>query len=80
MDYGFRIYIVSGNDSVDEEFTTDDILDIAIDTIQADSLHQMLVFLIKGLNDGTLSDEDYYFLYDESEMTLLSDLPIGFVN
>jgi len=75
--YGFKIYVVSGNDTFDEEFTTDNILDIAIDIIQADTLPEMLGFLIKGLNEGTLSDENWYFLYDESEMVLLSDMPTG---
>jgi len=79
MDYGFRIYVVSGEDTVDEDFTTDDILDVAIDIIKADTLPQMLNILINNLNDSTLSDENWYFLYDENEMTLLSDIPNGFV-
>lgn len=79
MDYGFRIYILGGDETLDEEFTTDDIINLAVDIIQAETLPQMLGFLIKGLNDGTLSDMNYYFLYDENEMTLLSDIPNGFI-
>jgi hypothetical protein len=80
MDYGFRIYVVSGEETVNEDFTTDDILDVAIDIINAETLPQMLNLLINGLNDGTLSDENWFFLYDENEMTLLSNIPNGFVN
>jgi hypothetical protein len=76
---GFRIYIVDGNDSVDEEFTTDDIIDSAIDILIADTLPELLNILIKGLNDDTVSDTNWFFLYDENEMTLLSDIPNGFV-
>jgi len=79
MDYGFRIYVVSGEETVDEDFTTDDIVDNAIDIIKAETLPEMLNILIKNLNDGTLSDENWFFLYDENEMTLLSDIPNGFV-
>jgi hypothetical protein len=80
MDYGFRIYVVSGEETVNEDFTTDDILDVAIDIIKAETLPEMLNVLINSLNDGTLSDENWFFLYDESEMTLLSNIPNGFVN
>lgn len=79
MDYGFRIYVLPETVEVDEEFTTDDIVDNAIDILNAETLPQMLNLLIKSLNDGTLSDMNWYFLYDENEMTLLSDIPNGFV-
>ena len=80
MECEYRIYVVSGNDHVDEEFTSEDIMDLAIDIITAETLEQMLGFLIKSLNDGTLSDENYYFLFQKDDyMTILSDIPNGFV-
>ncbi len=79
MDYGFRIYVVSSDETDDEEFTTDDIVDNAIDIIKAETLPELLNLLIKRLNDETVSDMNWFFLYDENEMTLLSDIPNGFV-
>jgi len=80
MENEYRIYVISGEDTVDEEFTSEDIMDLAIDIICADTLEQMLGFLVKGLNDGSISDENYYFLFHKDDyMTLLSDIPNGFV-
>lgn len=80
MEEEYRIYIVSGDDCVDEEFTSQDIMDLAIDIIEAETLPQMLVLLIDGLNSGNISDQNYYFLFRKDDyMTLLSNLPNGFV-
>lgn len=80
MENEYRIYVVSGEDSVDKEFTSEDIMDLAIDIFSAETLPEMLVKVIQFLNDGTISDQNYFFLFHKDDyMTLLSDIPKGFV-
>jgi hypothetical protein len=78
MEKQFRIYILSGNLAFDEGFTSDDIKNEAVDMLEADTIPQLFGQIIEGLNEGTLSDENWYFVYDEVNGVLLSDLPTEF--
>ena len=77
MEEQFAIYIVSGDAEFDVEFTSDEIKDQAIDSEGGDSLNELLFWLIDGLNDDTLSDQNWYFVFDVFNGTLLSTFPKG---
>ena len=72
----YRLYILSGDTTLDSEFTTDDIMDSAIDLLDSDTIEEMLMLVIDGLNNDTLSDQNWYILYHKSDfMTVLSNFP-----
>ena len=72
----YRLYILDGSDTLHSEFTTDDIMDSAIDYLDADTIQDMLMQVIDGLNQQTLSDLNWYILYHKSDfMTVLSNFP-----
>jgi len=76
MAEGFRLYILDGNTTLHSEFMTDYIMDSAIDMLEIYSINEMLMLVIDGLNNGTLSDMNWYVLYHKSDyMTVLSNFP-----
>ena len=75
-DKEYRMYILSGDTTLNSEFTSDDIMDCAIDFLETDSISEMLMLVIDGLNNDTLSDTNWYILYHKDDyMTVLSNFP-----
>ena len=75
-DKEYRLYILSGDTTLDSEFTTDDIMESAIDLLESDTIEEMLMLVIDGLNNETLSDLNWYILYHKDDyMTVLSNFP-----
>ena len=75
-DKEYRLYILSGDTTLDSEFTTDDIMASAIDLLESDSVSEMLMLVLDGLNNDTLSDTNWYILYHKDDyMTVLSNFP-----
>ena len=76
MEEGYKLYILDGDTTLHSEFTTDDIMDSAIDSLESETIQDMLMQVIDGLNNGTLSDMNWYVLYHKSDyMTVLSNFP-----
>ena len=76
----YRLYILSGDTTLDSEFTSDDIMDSAIDLLESDSISEMLMLVIDGLNNDTLSDQNWYILFHKDDyMTVLSNLPVQMI-
>ena len=72
----YRMYILSGDTTLHSEFTSDDIMDSAIDLLESDSISDMLMQVIDGLNNDTLSDQNWYILFHKDDyMTVLSNFP-----
>lgn len=77
----YRMYILSGDTTLDSEFTSDDIMDCAIDQLESDSISEMLMQVIDGLNNDTLSDQNWYILFHKDDyMTVLSNLPTQMID
>ena len=77
----YRLYILSGDTTLHSEFITDDIMDSAIDQLESDTLEEMLMQVIDGLNNDTLSAQNWYILYHKSDyMTVLSNFPTQMVD
>lgn len=72
----YRIYILDGETILDEEYTSEDILDNAIDFIEGETPAELLMTMIDRLNNGTLSDENWYIMFHKDDyMTILSNVP-----
>jgi hypothetical protein len=71
----YVLYVMDGNDKLEEDFTTDNIIDQAIDSYRSDSLGGLLKQVIDALNKDELSDQNWYFLYDEVNGVHLTDIP-----
>ena len=72
----YRIYILDGETILDEEFTSEDIVDNAIDFIEGESPAELLMEMIDRLNNSTLSDENWYIMFHRDDyMNIISNLP-----
>lgn len=63
----FRLYIVDSNEeSFDKaEASYFDVRNHAIDFYEADTLGDLLLELLKGINEDKCSDQNWYFITDE---------------
>jgi len=68
----YTIYIVDSEDIEHPKNTSFfTVKNVAIDSIRANTLKELIEELITGLNDQTLSDMNWYFLCDEEEGIIL---------
>ena len=76
----YRIYVVDSNDNFDK-YTAgyQEIKDSAIDYVDSDSFKSLLELLIGGINCDEFSDQNWYFLTDESEGIVLMSLDMIFL-
>lgn len=55
----------------DEEIIIDDIIDATIDVFEGDTPNELLVDLINGLNNDTISDTNWFYLIDPEDSFIL---------
>jgi hypothetical protein len=70
----YKLYIVQPCDIDLETFTLDDVAELCVDSRETNELHEMLNWLLWGLNTENISDQNYYFLVDDERGIIINDL------
>lgn len=71
-DENYALFIVEPSDwDDDDDWGYDNVRNLAIDSYRAATKEELLITLIKGLNDDTISDMNWFFLVDLKDETIL---------
>jgi hypothetical protein len=68
----YCMYVVDSNDEFDKSTAGYfEVRESAKDYSESDELESLMLMLISGLNEGDYSDQNYYFITDETEGIIL---------
>ena len=69
----YCMYVVGSNeDDFDKSIADyDEVTDFSFDYTESDDLESLLRLLVNNINSGEYSDENWYFIADESSKTII---------